>query len=143
MSTNRDDVTRLLEARRIAWEARDPDALAASHAEDGTVLSPIFGAIAGKESIAASYRDLFRVFQDWVYEGEAPIVDGDRVAQPFRVTATHSSELFGVAATGRRLEIHGALLFDIADGKIRHERRLYDFTGMLVQLGVLKAKPKD
>jgi hypothetical protein len=29
----------------------------------------------------------------------------------------------------------------VADGLIVHERRIYDFTGMLVQIGVLKAKP--
>jgi len=29
----------------------------------------------------------------------------------------------------------------VADGFVTHERRIYDFTGMLVQLGVLKAKP--
>jgi hypothetical protein len=27
------------------------------------------------------------------------------------------------------------------DGAVVHERRIYDFTGMLVQIGVLKAKP--
>jgi hypothetical protein len=26
-------------------------------------------------------------------------------------------------------------------GKIQHERRIYDFTGLLIQIGVLKAKP--
>jgi hypothetical protein len=29
----------------------------------------------------------------------------------------------------------------MGDGKIQHERRVYDFTGLMVQLGVLKAKP--
>jgi hypothetical protein len=32
-------------------------------------------------------------------------------------------------------------LFVIKDGKIHHERRVYDFTGLMIQLGVLKAKP--
>jgi len=32
-------------------------------------------------------------------------------------------------------------LVDIKDGKIQHERRVYDFTGLMIQLGVLKAKP--
>jgi hypothetical protein len=27
------------------------------------------------------------------------------------------------------------------DGLIEHERRIYDFTGLLVQIGVLRAKP--
>jgi hypothetical protein len=29
----------------------------------------------------------------------------------------------------------------VADGLIASERRIYDFTGLLVQLGVLRAKP--
>jgi len=29
----------------------------------------------------------------------------------------------------------------LRNGKIVHERRIYDFTGLLVQIGVLKAKP--
>ena len=29
----------------------------------------------------------------------------------------------------------------IQDGLIVHERRLYDFSGLLIQLGVLKVKP--
>jgi hypothetical protein len=29
----------------------------------------------------------------------------------------------------------------IANGEIVYERRIYDFTGMLVQIGVLKARP--
>jgi hypothetical protein len=27
------------------------------------------------------------------------------------------------------------------DGQIAHERRVYDFTGFLLEIGVLKAKP--
>jgi len=29
----------------------------------------------------------------------------------------------------------------VADGFVVEERRIYDFTGVLVQVGVLKAKP--
>jgi steroid delta-isomerase-like uncharacterized protein len=131
----------LIEARKAAWSARDAGRLAASHADDGTIVSPIFGTIQGRDRIVESYRDLFRVFPDWTYVGDAVIIDGDRVAEPFTVTATHSAEMFGLPASGRRFEIQGVLLLDLADGRIRHERRLYDFTGMLVQVGVLKARP--
>jgi hypothetical protein len=31
--------------------------------------------------------------------------------------------------------------FIVKDGKIQQERRVYDFTGLMIQLGVLKAKP--
>ncbi|MGH9146149.1 MAG: hypothetical protein ACRD1Q_05525 [Vicinamibacterales bacterium] len=29
----------------------------------------------------------------------------------------------------------------LRDGQIVHERRIYDFTGILIQVGLLKAKP--
>jgi hypothetical protein len=31
--------------------------------------------------------------------------------------------------------------YQFENGKIVRERRIYDFTGLLVQIGVLKAKP--
>jgi len=137
----RDEVFTLFASRQVHWRNRDPAGLAASHAEDGVVTSPMFGTVTGRPAIEASYRELFAIFEDWTFEPEQALVDGDRAAQPFHVQATHTQELFGIAATGRRLDIRGVLLFELADGRIQRERRLYDFTGMLVQIGVLKARP--
>jgi hypothetical protein len=33
------------------------------------------------------------------------------------------------------------LLDEFEDGRIARERRIYDFTGLLLQIGALKAKP--
>jgi predicted ester cyclase len=84
---------------------------------------------------------MFRGFGDWTYEGQETIIDGTRAAQLFTATATHTSELFGVEATHRKFKVQGVLVFELRDGKIQAERRLYDFTSLLLQLGVLKAKP--
>jgi len=52
------------------------------------------------------------------------------------------NDFFGMAGTGRHLEFRNARLMEMEDlGLIRHERRIYDFTGLLVQLGILRAKP--
>jgi predicted ester cyclase len=139
---SRDDIRAFLTARQEDWAARDAPKLASAHTEDGVVHSPIFGVITGRTEIEKSYRDLFRVFADWTFNGEDLIVDGSHAAQVFRVKASHTSELFGVAATNRRFEIHGALIFEFRNGLIARERRLYDFTSLLLQLGVLKAKPR-
>jgi hypothetical protein len=32
-------------------------------------------------------------------------------------------------------------LYELKDEKIVHERRIYDFTGLLMQIGVLKVQP--
>jgi len=138
---SREQIVNLLQAMQRAWNARDPVALTTAHTDDGVVVSPIFGEVRGRAEIQRSYEELFRAFADWTLEGHDLIIDGARAAQTFTVTATHSSELFGVEATHRRFKIQGVLVFEFRDGKVAVERRMYDFTGLLVQLGVLKAKP--
>ncbi len=49
--------------------------------------------------------------------------------------------LRGLPATGRHFKITGARMHVIKDGLIDDEQRLYDFTGLLIQVGVLKGKP--
>ena len=43
--------------------------------------------------------------------------------------------------TGRFFDFPCVLLFDIENGLIARERRIYDFTGLAVQVGAIKAKP--
>jgi hypothetical protein len=137
----RDAVLKLFARREQAWRDRDPEALAASHAEHGTVASPMFTTVRGRREILEAYRSLFRIFPDWTLTGEDLVIDGDRVAQPFTTTATHVGEFMGLAGTGRRFTIQGVLVFRLEDGLIADERRIYDFTGLLVQIGILRTKP--
>jgi steroid delta-isomerase-like uncharacterized protein len=138
----RDDIAAVFAEREKLWNSHDVAAFAAHHSERGEVTSPIFGTVHGRDAIEKSYRNLFKTFVDWDFRGEDPVIDGQRAAQGFTVHMTHAAEIFGVPSSGRRLEIHGVLLFEFdADGKIARERRVYDFTGMLIQAGVLKAKP--
>ncbi len=137
----RESILAVFARRQAAWDARDGAALARSHGENGTVQSPMFGSRTGHAEIADSYRAVFRSFPDWTFEGDDVIVDGARVAQPFAVTATHSGEFFGLAGTGRRFRIQGVLVCEMRDDLIERERRLYDFTGLLIQVGVLRSKP--
>jgi predicted ester cyclase len=137
----RDETFAFFARRQEAWRHRDVDALVADHAPHGRVVSPMFTTVVGREQIRPTYESLFRVFPDWDLAGESLLVDGARVAQPFSVRATHEGEFMGFAGTGRRFEIQGVLLFEMEGAAIAHERRVYDFTGLLIQLGVLKSKP--
>jgi hypothetical protein len=48
----------------------------------------------------------------------------------------------GFQGTGRRCSFEGVSLFDLGQGGlISAERRVYDFTGLLAQLGVLRVMP--
>jgi steroid delta-isomerase-like uncharacterized protein len=138
----REDIEAFFDKRQQAWRSRDVSTLLSGHSESAVVESPMFGTLHGRQGIEKSYRGLFDVFADWDFIGETLIVDGSRVAQPFLVRATHSNEFFGVPATNRRFEIHGVMIYTLDHGLITHERRIYDFTGLLIQIGVLKAKPR-
>ncbi len=135
------EIEALFSRRRTAWDAHDADALAATHSLDGVVKSPMFGELHGREQITASYAKLFRTFPDWTFNDQPLVIDGNRVVQLFSSTATHAAEFMGLPATGRQFKIEGARMHTLKDGLVQDEQRLYDFTGLLIQVGVLKGKP--
>jgi steroid delta-isomerase-like uncharacterized protein len=136
-----DDAVKFFAEQQDEWNTRDADALARRHTPDGTIVSPIFKNVRGIDEILGSYRSLFATFPDWQYFGQQVLVDGNRVAQPFRVRATHIAEFMGLPGSGRAFDIEGVRVFEMKDGLIDYERRYYDFTGLLIQLGVLRGKP--
>jgi predicted ester cyclase len=137
----RSDVKSFFAQRQEAWKTLDAGALAMGHAEDGTLTSPMMGSLHGREPIRASYQTLFRAFSDQHFAFDPLLIDGNRVAQPFTVTVTHTGDFMGLAGTGRRAQIHGVFIYDMANGLIAHEQRIYDFTSLLIQIGALRAKP--
>jgi steroid delta-isomerase-like uncharacterized protein len=137
----RDEVLAVIGRRNAAWAARDAAALAATHAVDGTVNSPTGGLLSGRSEIERIYRIWLTAFPDMTWQPEEVLIDGDRVVVLAKMVGTHAGEFFGLPAAGRHVEVEVAQVMTIADGLIVTERRIYDFTGLLVQTGVLRAKP--
>lgn len=135
------EIVEFFDLQQGYWRERDCEALARCYTPDAVIVSPIFRTVTGSTAILESFRLLFKIFPDWTYRAEDLLIDGDRVAEPFHVKATHQGEFMGLPAQGRRFEIEGVRIFELHGGRITHERRYYDFTGMLIQLGVLKGKP--
>ena len=138
---NREQIVELFARREASWLSRDAAALAADHAPDGVVVSPTGGVLEGREEIEHVYRVWLNAFPDLSMTISDVLLDGDRVVLILDVTATHSGEFLGLPATGRRLQVVAAFVYTMKDHLIAHERRILDFTGVLVQVGVLKAKP--
>jgi steroid delta-isomerase-like uncharacterized protein len=137
----RDEIVALFARRDTAWRARDASALAADYAPDAVVVSPTGGVLEGRAEIERIYRMWFDAFPDLEFVSEDLLIDDDRVALLSRVSGTHAGEFFGVGATGRRIEVSSAFVYRLDGNYIAHERRVLDFTGLLVQVGVLRAKP--
>ena len=136
-----DTVRELLAKHDEAYRLRDARALAANYAPEASVSSPMFPRANGRDAIEASFAKLFRVFPDWTMTFEEPCIDDQRAMVVCKIRGTQQGEFMGLSGTGKRLEFDCVLCVDFKDGLIVRERRIYDFTGLLVQLGVLRSKP--
>ena len=58
-----------------------------------------------------------------------------------RIHGTNSGGILGLPPTDRPFSVQMVMLCELKDGFITRERRVYDFTGLLLQVGALKAKP--
>lgn len=137
----REEIMALFTRREAAWRAHDAAALAADHASDGVVISPTGGVLEGRADIERIYRIWFTAFSDLAFTSTDVLVDGDRVVLVATFAGTHAGDFFGLPASGRHVEALCAFVYTLRDGVIVHERRIFDFTGVLIQVGVLKAKP--
>ena len=87
------------------------------------------------------YDTWFDAFPDLEFRQNDLLVDGNRAVLFFTISGTHMKAFGGVPATKRHVEIRGVLLFELRDDKVVHEKRLYDSTSLLMQIGVIRAKP--
>jgi steroid delta-isomerase-like uncharacterized protein len=139
-----DEIRAFLDRFVSAWEKQDVAALGACYGDACTVVSPIFHTLKGRGQVERSYSDLFRAFANpSIRVDDIVISSGDppRAVIVWTVQSVHAGEIFGVPGTGRRIERTIAYILTFKNGVIVNERRVYDFTNMLMQLGVLKAKP--
>ena len=95
----------------------------------------------GRQANAQIHRALFDAFPDITFNLEDLLIEGDRVVQIGTLTGTDTGGLMGMAPSGRPAVIPIVYFSKVANGEIVYERRVYDFTGLLVQIGVLKARP--
>jgi steroid delta-isomerase-like uncharacterized protein len=138
----RSEITDLIARVQDAWNRRAATELADFHAEDCVVESPVAGGEArGREAITKSYEAFFHAFPDLAMEYDQPLIDGDRVVLIARISGTDRGGFMGMQPTGRFVDFPCVLLFDVSHGVITRERRIYDFTGLAVQVGAIKAKP--
>jgi steroid delta-isomerase-like uncharacterized protein len=120
----------------------DAAALAALYAENCVVDSPAGGGtVTGREAIENIYLSFFRAFPDLRFENEQVVSEDGQFAQLFTALGTNVGGFMGLQPTGKHFRFNCAFICTVEKGQITRERRIYDFTGVLVQIGVLKAKP--
>jgi len=137
----RDQIVDLFERRLKATNEHDVESLADLYAADAVVESPLGGTHQGRTAIESVIGAFFSALSDARVTQDELIIDGDRVVLVVTVSGTDNGGSMGTAPSGRPAQLPVVFVCHVANGLITHERRIYDFTGMLVQIGVLKAKP--
>ncbi len=106
----------------------------------------------GMENLAGNARDqgfpgggsfLRGAFPDRVDVIEDVIADGDRVGLRFRLTGTHRGNLFGIAPTGRKVDVYEIAILRVVGGRITEGWFMADEAGILKQLGAQLPPRRD
>jgi len=137
----REEIIALFEKRQKAYDDLDATALAADYTDDCVIESPMGGTHQGRDAARSFFESFFGAFVDMTFDVERLLIDGCFVAQIVRIEGTHMGPFHGLAPTGKPFHFTAAVLYDLEGPRIARERRIYDFTGLMVQIGVLKAKP--
>ena len=134
------EIVAFFKRRQEAWEDLDAKTLAADYTDASVIESPSAGVHTGRDAEKA-LGAMFDAFLDLTMTVDDLVIDGDVVVAILSFEGTHMRPLLGFEPTGKRFHLSGAFVHRLKDHKIIHEQRIYDFTGLLVQIGVLKAKP--
>jgi steroid delta-isomerase-like uncharacterized protein len=137
----RDETQQFFDRRIEAWRQRDVAALMRAHSDDCVLESPLAGNVTGRAAIENVYRAFLTSFPDLAVDEPQLVLDRERAVQTLTFSGTNTGGFMGMAPTGKHFRFAAVLICTMRDGLIAHERRIYDFTGFLLEIGVLKAKP--
>jgi predicted ester cyclase len=91
----------------------------------------------GPEEFRAFHQAMRKVFTDMHIELEDVVQQGDIAYTRFKVTARHSGEGFGMAATGKTITLVGMCALQAANGVIVEGWNVWDQIGLARELGLL------
>ena len=137
----RDDIVQLFDRRLQALNDHDVEEFADTYSETAVVESPLGGTHQGRAAVAGVAASLLTALPDATFTSDELVIEGERVVQVMTLSGTDTGGFMGMAPSGRPAQLPMVIVCRVRDGLVVHERRIYDFTGMLVQIGVLKAKP--
>ena len=138
----RQQIEDLVARRERAINHRDIAAYTALYAEDAVLESPTAGGtVQGRTALAEIAAAWFSGFPDVQFTGRSLLIDGDQAVSVGEMHGTDSGGFLGLPPTNKPFLLQMVFLSRVKDGLIVYEQPIYDFTGMLIQIGVLKAKP--
>lgn len=91
----------------------------------------------GRAQIQEGFQMYLNAFPDLQATVEGLVAEGDMTVLRWHDAGTHTGPLMGMAATNRRVEVHGTSVYHVVNGKIEHEWRYWDQASFMRQLGMM------
>lgn len=124
---------------KIINEAR-PDLINEEMFAPDVVLYAAPENVVGIDSFRSYYENYTTGFSDVEFTMVDVFGSGDKIVKHWRFKGTHTGDFFGIPATGREIDIEGATLVLMKDGKIQAEQDFMDNLDFYQQLGLLPAE---
>jgi steroid delta-isomerase-like uncharacterized protein len=90
--------------------------------------------VQGREGLRRYIREIRAAFPDFYNQIDVLLAEGNQVAARLTYTGTHRGPIWGIAATGRRIEYAGAGFFRVRDGRVTDGWVLGDTAALRAEL---------
>jgi predicted ester cyclase len=130
-----DDHRQLAEAYLAMLNQHDPNAVDRFVAVDYVNHNPLVPD--GREANRAFWAGFFAAFPDLQATMEDLVVAGDRVVGRFVYHGTHTGPLFGIAPTGRPIEMRSIDIWRVREGEFVEHWDELNTLELMQQLGVI------
>ena len=119
------------------WNRRDPAAVLATMASNGTYADPTTGGALSGDAFAGYMKGLFSAFPDVAFEiASVGLAAPDLVAAQWIMRGTNTGSMMGLPPTGKRVEVKGADFIRVTGDKIRSVDGYFDSGETPKQLGL-------
>lgn len=98
--------------------------------------------VVGIDSAKAYYSQFLTGFSKIVFTMKDVFGQGDKLVKHWNFKGTHTGLFFGIPATGKAVDIDGATIVKMSNGKIAEEQDFFDNMDFMTQLGLMPAQGK-
>jgi len=131
------DQKRTIENWATHWSRHDMARLLPLFTEDVVYEDVTMGVVnRGTAELRTFGEGFFSGFPDVTFELRSSFADGSSGGAEWVMRGTHRGDLPGMPATGKRIEVRGASIFDFVGEKIRRCADYWDMATLLKQLGL-------
>tara|TARA_B100000780_G_scaffold34208_1_gene21330 strand:+ start:2950 stop:3453 length:504 start_codon:yes stop_codon:yes gene_type:complete len=116
---------------------RDINLINSDSFDENVTVVTATGDLTGIDLFKDYYNNYLTGFSDAEFSFVDIFAQGDKLVKHWNFKGTHDGEMFGIPATGNKVDISGTTLVIMKDGKILKEQDFFDNHSFLSQLGLL------